>query len=185
MSIHYAVLGILSYRPMSGYDLKKIMQDAPFLPWSGNNNQIYKTLVELLDAGFVTNEVQHQESSPSKKIYTITEAGAAELRRLGGAEPEPPEFRKLFLVQLAWANALSDEEVASLLDKYEAELDAQLQLHEEQHRREGFVPRRNAREIVVWNAIHENVMEFYRNERRWVERLRDALARMPEEGEEG
>jgi DNA-binding PadR family transcriptional regulator len=155
------------------------------LPWSGNNNQIYKTLVELLDEGFLTNEVRHQESSPSKKIYTITEAGLAELRRLGGAEPEPPEFRNLFLVQLAWASELSDAEVAALIDKYEAELDAQLHLHEEQHRRDGVAPRRNAREVVVWNAIHENVMDFYRNERRWVERLKEALAHIPKEGEEG
>ncbi len=49
MTINFAVLGILSYQPMSGYDLKKIMQDSVYMHWSGNNNQIYKALLELLE----------------------------------------------------------------------------------------------------------------------------------------
>jgi len=107
-----------------------------------------------------------------------------ELRRLGRREPEPPEFRKLFLVQLAWAEALNAEEVDALIDRYEAEIDAQVQLREEEHRRDAFPPRRTAREIAIWDAILENVMEFYRNERRWVGRLSEALARIPKEGAE-
>ncbi|WP_020431692.1 PadR family transcriptional regulator, partial [Paenibacillus riograndensis] len=75
---------------MTGYDLKKLIQESSFLYWSGNNNQIYKALVELLNAGFVTNEVRHQDSSPSKKIYTITSSGLAELRKWVVAPPEPP-----------------------------------------------------------------------------------------------
>ncbi|MCG1013246.1 PadR family transcriptional regulator [Tepidanaerobacter sp. GT38] len=72
MSISLAILGLLSYKPMSGYDLKKIIQDSSFMYWSGNNNQIYKALSELRDKGFVTNEVIHQDGAPTKKIYKIT-----------------------------------------------------------------------------------------------------------------
>ena len=70
MSINFAILGILSYKPMTGYDLKKIIQDSTFMPWSGNNNQIYRSLTKLLDEGLVTNEVLHQESSPTKRFIT-------------------------------------------------------------------------------------------------------------------
>ncbi len=63
MSINHAILGILSCRSVTGYDLKKIIQESPFMPWSGNNNQIYKALVEILEEGFVTHEVRHQEST--------------------------------------------------------------------------------------------------------------------------
>ncbi|MNE74001.1 Transcriptional regulator PadR-like family protein [compost metagenome] len=59
--------------------------------WSGNNNQSYKALIELLNEGYVTNEVQHQENLPSKKIYTITAAGQQELRRWVLSYPERPE----------------------------------------------------------------------------------------------
>ena len=44
MIIDYAILGLLSWKPLTGYDVKRVMQDSPFLYWSGNNNQIYKAL---------------------------------------------------------------------------------------------------------------------------------------------
>ena len=40
MAIRYAILGLLSWRPFTGYDLKKMIGDSVFLYWSGNNNQI-------------------------------------------------------------------------------------------------------------------------------------------------
>ena len=119
MSINHAILGMLSHQPMTGYDLKKIMQDSPFMYWSGNNNQIYKALLELNAEGFVTSETQHQDGSPSKKIYTITEDGLAELRLWTLTAPEAPEIKKAFLVQLAWTWQLSNAELAKLLDQYE------------------------------------------------------------------
>ncbi len=48
MTINYTILGLLESGDRSGYDLKKVMQELDFLPWSGNNNQIYKALVFLL-----------------------------------------------------------------------------------------------------------------------------------------
>jgi PadR family transcriptional regulator AphA len=59
MSIKLAILGILSWETSTGYDLKKIIEDSSAMYWSGNNNQIYKTLVQLLGEELVTNEVQH------------------------------------------------------------------------------------------------------------------------------
>jgi len=67
MLINYAILGILSCKSMTGYDIKKVIQNSTFLYWSGNNNQVYKSLTELLNKGFVTNVVKHQEGSPTKK----------------------------------------------------------------------------------------------------------------------
>ena len=42
MSIHHAILGLLSWKPHTGYDLKKVFEDSAFMHWSGNNNQIYR-----------------------------------------------------------------------------------------------------------------------------------------------
>ena len=51
VTIDYTILGMLSWKPMTGYDMKRMMQDSPVMYWSGNNNQIYKALVQLLDMG--------------------------------------------------------------------------------------------------------------------------------------
>ena len=71
----FTILGLLSWKPSSGYDLKRIISDSDIFYWSGNNNQIYKSLLELQKEGLVTHQVQLQESLPAKKIYSITEKG--------------------------------------------------------------------------------------------------------------
>ncbi|MFR9711127.1 DUF4180 domain-containing protein [Paenibacillus sp. MB22_1] len=175
MSINYAILGMLSARSLTGYDLKKIIQDSPFMPWSGNNNQIYKALVELLEEGWVTNEVQHQDSAPSKKIYTITDAGREELKAWVLSPPELPEFKNTFLVRLAWADSLGEDELNALLTGYEHEIYLQLAAEEEKLRRGEFSQRRTPREAYLWDQIHGRVLEQYRSELDWIRQLREDL----------
>ncbi|MGG6313672.1 DUF4180 domain-containing protein [Paenibacillus macerans] len=182
MSIKYAILGILSSQSLTGYDLKKIIQDSPFMPWSGNNNQIYKALVELLDEGWATNEVQHQESSPSKKIYTITNEGRAELKQWIQTPPELPEFKSTFLIQLAWADRLDTAELGALLAGYEQEIYLQIAAQEESRRRGDFSPRRTAREAYLWDQIHGHALGFYRNELDFIGQLRKELGMDQEKG---
>jgi DNA-binding PadR family transcriptional regulator len=176
MSIKYAILGILSYQPQTGYDLKKLFAESAALYWSGNNNQIYRTLVELLDAGRVTNEVHMQEKLPPKKIYSITEKGRLELKNWTQSRPEPPEFRNTFLIQLMWADLLTAAELDTVLAGYEQEVQNQLLMQREQARRGAAPPARTARESVIWNAIAENIAGAYEQELRWVQKLRADLA---------
>jgi DNA-binding PadR family transcriptional regulator len=175
MTIDYAILGILSCRSLTGYDLKKIFQEIPFMYWSGNNNQIYKSLVELLDRGLVTNKVLHQESSPTKKIYSITEEGLAQLKEWALSAPEPPEFKKMFLIQLAWSEQLSTEELDTLLSGYENEIKVQKLMHQEIRRRRPFSPDRNSREESIWDMIYENLISSFKNELDWVQKVRDKI----------
>lgn len=175
MTINHAILGILSYQPMTGYDLKKIIQDSTYMHWSGNNNQIYKALVELLENGFVSNEVQYQENSPSKKIYTVTQEGREELRKLASSTAEPGEFKNSFLIQLAWADLLSNDELHEILAKYENEIRLQLIMNREKIRRgDGFTPR-TEREAFLWKMIEENILSSYQNELEWIQNVRKQI----------
>jgi PadR family transcriptional regulator, regulatory protein AphA len=175
MSINYAILGILSCKSLTGYDLKKIIQESPFMYWSGNNNQIYKSLVELLKEGLVTNEVHHQESSPSKKIYTITKEGLAKLKEWVLSSPEPPEFKKMFLIQLAWSDQLNSEELNTLLSKYENEIRIQMLMQQEKKHRAAFSPERTSREVHLWDLIYDNIISSYENELNWIQKVREEV----------
>lgn len=175
MSIKYAILGLLSWKPSSGYDLKKVFEDSSIMYWSGNNNQIYKTLVQLLNDGLVTNEIKHQEGTPSKKLYTITEKGKSELKEWILSAPELPEFKKTFLIQLAWADMLSDEELDDLLARYENEVRAQLLMQQEKVRRGIDSPGRTEREIYLWAMITKNIISSYKAELDWIENVRRGL----------
>ena len=76
--IKYAILGLLSWKPLTGYDLKQIFRSSLTMYWSGGNNQIYRMLVKLHDEKLVTREIENSDSGPSRKIYTITSAGEDE-----------------------------------------------------------------------------------------------------------
>jgi DNA-binding PadR family transcriptional regulator len=184
MSIQYAILGFLSWSSMTGYELKKRFAESTTLHWSGNNNQIYKALVELHKDDLVTLEVQHQDSHPPRKIYTITEKGQAALRQWVLSEPTPPQLRNSFLVQLAWADQLNAAELDTLLARYEEEVAVQLAMAREQQQRKQHSPQRTPREAYLWQMIAENPIRFYESDLNWVRELRRDLRNMAMEENE-
>lgn len=171
MSIQYAILGFLSWQPLAGYDLKRAFADSPFSHWSGNNNQIYRTLLDMHRAGLVNNEVVLPDSGPARKVYSITASGLAELRNWLQSAPDAPQHRNGFLVQLAWADVLSSAELASLLAGYAHAVEVQLWTAQEEKRRSRVAPARSERERRLWAAIHDNRIGYYANELAWVRRL--------------
>jgi PadR family transcriptional regulator AphA len=180
MTIKYAILGFLSWQPATGYDLKKLFEDSGTFHWSGNNNQIYKALVELHNDALVTLEVQQQEDRPPRKIYTITEKGRAALKRWVLSEPELPQIRNTFLVQLAWADQLTSAELDELAARYEEEVHTQLRMFRLQKQRNKVSPQRTPREEFLWSMIADNWISLYENELNWIRRLRHELTAYPE-----
>jgi PadR family transcriptional regulator AphA len=181
MVIKYAILGYLSWQSFSGYDLKKLFEESAVFHWSGNNNQIYKTLVELHDTGLVTLHVEQQADHPPRKIYTITDAGRATLKQWALTEPELPQIKNTLLVQLAWADQLNKTELDTLLQQYEEDVHIHLLMVREYHKRQAHFPRRTAREAYLWDAIVNNRSAFYENEWNWCRELRQTLMNMPDE----
>jgi PadR family transcriptional regulator AphA len=178
MTIQYALLGLLSWQPFSGYDLKKIISDNDMFYWSGNNNQIYTNLIQLNIDGLVTQKVHYQENLPAKKIYSITEKGRSQLRDWVITNTELPEYRNSFLIQLAWADLLSADEVDALLEKYENEIAAQIIMLQEKARRPAIVPNRSVRERYLWKTIVDHQTENYQNELKWIHQVRIGLKKI-------
>ncbi len=77
----FAVLGILSYGPMSGYDIKKFYEQSMAGFWSESYGQIYPILKRLAEEGLATKSVRKQDGKPDRHIYTITEKGREELQQ--------------------------------------------------------------------------------------------------------
>ena len=175
MSLKYAILGFLSQSPLSGYDLKKRFTASDTLYWSGNNNQIYTSLVQLHKDGWVSQEVEYQESLPPRKVYSITAAGMEGLRQWVRSEPELPQVKNSFLVQLMWADLLEAAELDALLASYEEEVQVKGLMLQEQARRNSGLAGRSGRQQQLWRMIAENGNGFYRHELEWVRELRRLL----------
>jgi PadR family transcriptional regulator, regulatory protein AphA len=176
MAIRFAILGLLSWHPFSGYEMKKVFAESTALYWTGNSNQIYPALIELHREGFVTSEAQQQGSYPAKKVYSITARGLEHLREWLRSPPELPQLRCSFLTQLAWADLLSEGELSSLLGSYEEEVRLRLLMQKEKARRQGGLPRRTEREAALWDAIAEHDAVFWESELQWVRGLLDEVA---------
>jgi PadR family transcriptional regulator, regulatory protein AphA len=178
MEIQHTILGLLDVQPLSGYDLKKIMAESDLFYWSGNNNQIYHSLVSLREQGLVTVETILQESLPARKVYSITPAGRAALREAVLVEPPLPEFRDPFLIQLSWGDALHGDELDALLARYAEEIGLQIRMREERMNRTPAMEARSHREALLWTRIAGHNLARYQRELEWVNWVRQELQDM-------
>ena len=176
MSVKFVILGYLSWRPLTGYDLKKIIAASEILPWSANNNQIYRALVQLHEEGWVDKTIENQEGAPDRHIYTATAAGVEGLKEWARSAPRIPFTRKNFLHQLMWADCLEVEEIDRLLEDYLDEARNQLFLLQVQADRAPDSPARTQREKFLWEMIYKNWIAQYEAETAWVRTARRELA---------
>ena len=84
--VRTALLALLADEPMHGYDLIRRLEERSGGAWRPSPGSIYPTLQMFEDEGLVTSEEQD-----GKRVYTITDAGRAELEERreerGGDEP--------------------------------------------------------------------------------------------------
>ena len=60
MSLPYAILGLLEYKPMTGYDLKKIFEESVVNFWAASQSQIYRELDLLEVKGYLKSVIEPQ-----------------------------------------------------------------------------------------------------------------------------
>ncbi|MGW0083281.1 PadR family transcriptional regulator [Streptomyces sp. NPDC003393] len=77
MSLRHALLGLLSERPASGYDLLKLFETSLANVWPATQSQIYTELTKLADTGLIAVTA---EGPRGRKEYALTDEGMAELR---------------------------------------------------------------------------------------------------------
>ncbi|MFJ8156953.1 PadR family transcriptional regulator [Streptomyces sp. NPDC094468] len=118
MPIHHAVLALLTQRPNHGYELKARFEEAIGPQWGGLNiGHLYQILERLVRDGYVSRSQVTQTDRPDKNLYTLTEAGEAELRswattawvRVGG-------FRDELFLKLLGASALGAQALTTLIE---------------------------------------------------------------------
>lgn len=126
MSLPYLLLGLLSAKPMSGYDLNKEFSTSVQHFWSTDQSQIYRTLHKLEEEGKVQVEMIVQEDNPNKKVYHVTEMGKTELVSwLNKPLPSAP-IRQAWLGQLYFSHHLANASIIGVLEGYRDEVQERL-----------------------------------------------------------
>lgn len=99
-STPFALLGLLSLGPGSGYDLKRRAESSVGHFWSESYGQIYPTLKQLQSKGMVTRAVKAKTGKPDRLVYTITRAGTKVLKDWLSVTPPLEPFRSALLLKL-------------------------------------------------------------------------------------
>lgn len=104
MKFEHVILGMLSWRPFSGYELAKYLEvEGSFMGPKVHLSQIYRLLARMTYSGWVHYEVSVNDGRPDSKIYRLTEEGTRELRDWAASPYETPvrfpdpEFSARFL----------------------------------------------------------------------------------------
>ncbi|MFF4486569.1 PadR family transcriptional regulator [Streptomyces sp. NPDC001544] len=90
MSLKYAVLAALLEGEASGYELSKVFDVSLANFWPATPQQLYRELERLAADGLVEARVVQQERRPNKRMFTLTEAGRADLRSFAAEPPRRP-----------------------------------------------------------------------------------------------
>ena len=96
----YAVLGMLTSGPRTGYDIRREIHGSVRHFWSESYGQVYPVLHQLVRDGLATVVVEPGVGRPDRKIYRLTEAGWDELRRWLVQPVTPQPSRNELLLKL-------------------------------------------------------------------------------------
>jgi PadR family transcriptional regulator, regulatory protein AphA len=136
----FVILGMLAWRPMSGYDIKSVVDHSTRFFWAASYGQIYPELRRLAEAGLVKAKAE-AGSGRRRTTYSLTRSGRAALRDWLAKEPRTFEQRDEGLLKLFFASASPETALATLDAKrafHEGKL-AQLREIEAAGPPEGFV----------------------------------------------
>jgi PadR family transcriptional regulator AphA len=127
----YAVLATLGHfgpGEVSGYDVKKFVDNALGYVWAPSKTHLYAVLRRLVDAGLATRREVAQSSRPNKQLYRITDRGREVVRVwLDSPEQETDPDRSVFMLKLFFGSQASREallaQLATFRDLYAQRLD--------------------------------------------------------------
>ncbi|ONI84589.1 PadR family transcriptional regulator [Saccharothrix sp. ALI-22-I] len=121
MALRHAILAALLDGEASGYDLAKGFDASVANFWAATAQQLYRELEKIESQGLVSARIVEQQRRPNKRLFSLTEAGRAELHAYTTRRPKPTAVRDELMVQVQALEAGDPEAVRDAVrDKLEA-----------------------------------------------------------------
>jgi DNA-binding PadR family transcriptional regulator len=117
-TLDVVLLGLLDTVDRTGYDVRKWFDRyGPYVGYSAQTSQIYRQLARLVEHGWATTRADNRSGAPDAKVYSLTDAGRAELKRWVDS-PYVPSRRPLdpdFQIRLQFAGRTSPQKALELV----------------------------------------------------------------------
>jgi DNA-binding PadR family transcriptional regulator len=115
----FAILGLLSIAPMSGYDLARAAERSISYFWPISKTHVYSELARLEELGWAEGDQVRQEGLPDKRVFHITIAGERALDQwlLDGKTPDD-QYRSPFLIKLFIGHRVPRSRINEMIEEY-------------------------------------------------------------------
>ncbi len=113
----YAVLGLLSIGPMSGYDMKKFAEESIGHFWSESYGQLYPTLKDLESEGLIEIQSEQRGAGANRKLFRLTAAGLDELRSWIVRPVRQRPVRDELLLKLFFGRHVEASDLRSIVER--------------------------------------------------------------------
>ncbi|MCC0099884.1 PadR family transcriptional regulator [Streptomyces flavotricini] len=104
MALRHAVLAALLDEELSGYQLAKAFDLGVANFWHALPQQLYAELTRLEKDGLIAGREVVQDTRPNKRLFTVTDAGLAELDQFTAAATRPSSIRDDLIVMVQAAD---------------------------------------------------------------------------------
>ncbi len=115
MILERIILGFLTVRPMTGYDLMRAFRSSAAYFWSADKAQIYRTLARLVASGHARTEVVPGTDAPDRIEHHITPAGREALIEWLASDPNRRSERDAFTARIFFAGSLDPDALVRVL----------------------------------------------------------------------
>ena len=116
-STDFAVLGMLTLKPMSGYEIRQTISESIAYFWTESFGQIYPTLNRLAKEGLVTRRGE-RGLSRTRHIYSITDAGREALSAWLKQPAAPQVPRNELLFKLFFSRHASPADAIAQIERF-------------------------------------------------------------------
>ncbi len=160
----YVILGLLNEENLSGYEIKRIVDDRLSFFWNESFGQIYPELKRLTSEGLITVCTAERPVHSKQSIkYEITEPGRLELQDWLRAPVEKELIRFEILLKLYFSNANSSATMLEHVKEFQTSHHRQQQLFQqfEAQLKQNMDVHSNHRQILLVLSFGQKMWEAY------------------------
>lgn len=155
--IRFILLGFLQYQPMSGYDLKQVIDRSTSHFWHAYHSQIYTTLRSMEKEELITSEIIPGEGQLDRRVYTLTKDGQRELKNwLDQSMTTMSTVKDELLVRIFFSAQRDERQVLSELilqrELHQQKLAVYQLIEKDYDKSDPHYPPQLAREAIFWRA---------------------------------
>ncbi|MFV0559742.1 MAG: PadR family transcriptional regulator [Enterococcus sp.] len=117
-TLRYILLGLLSKKNMSGYELNQSFKNEIGEFWQAKHSQIYPELSKMEEQGVINHQVAITGTKLEKKVYHLTDNGREQLNNwIHDTTSELPVNRDEFVLKLYFVKDIRDPQLKEIIEQ--------------------------------------------------------------------